>query len=225
MIRLGRRPVWIAASLAALLLAVGAGSAFGSSGRRDLRGKTSAHLAVQQAIARGPAAVVKLLEHPPSHAVLTQLEMRLWKDAHLRKELARAGRFVSTATRPGARSASNECTVEWIKIQLVPRGNSMYAQGVVGQTCVPPATEQYACGELDEFWLSDNSWHDMSYVCGATVDPVADPGQWSWAYPSAYCKSSATREYRVRAYGTAVIKGTVYGATTSWGYKYLACVS
>ncbi len=134
--------------------------------------------------------------------------------------------FGTPPTEPSGSSATATSTYHYCDlyvsyIKMVYPGNTAYAQALIGDYCNPPTTETYGCGELDEFWLSDSTWHDMSYVCGSVVP--AD--EWSWAYPSAQCRSSATREYRARGYGTEVEPGGTYGAVTVWTYKYLPCVS
>jgi hypothetical protein len=61
----------------------------------------------------------------------------------------------------------------------------------------------------------------MNRTCGNATGP----DEWDWSYPKAYCKYSATREYRVRGSGTVSDASGVWGAVTDWKYAYLACVS
>jgi hypothetical protein len=224
MIKLGRRSLGIAASLATLLLVLGANSAFGSSRHRGQHRQDSVDLIVQRALNGGPRAVKTLLQHRPSRAVLKALQWGLLKDRKIRW----AGRhWVLGSGIPEARAASagESCTLYVAYLKMVFPGNSRYAQALIGDYCSQPISgtvSTFGCGEIDEFQINDHQWHDKSYVCGPTVG--AD--EWSWSYPSAFCQAPWTRNYRARGYGTASDNTGVWGFVTPWTYvNNLPCLS
>lgn len=101
---------------------------------------------------------------------------------------------------PQAHPASGRCTVHNSWIQLKYSGNTVSAQGLAGSYCSPTVRFQFVSGQLQEFWLSTNSWHSMATVNGNTTGA----NEWSWAYPTIKCKSGASRNWRL--YGTAVVE-------------------
>lgn len=111
------------------------------------------------------------------------------------------GVAVSSAHPAGQKTVAHaagsdyRCDIHDYWIRLRRRRNTVSAQGLVGSLCtgLGKGGSQFAVGMLEEKWNSDGQWHIMASIGGKAVGD----DEWSWAYPTRLCRSSAVRWWKL----------------------------
>lgn len=116
----------------------------------------------------------------------------------------------------------NNCAVANEKLQVNKGVINRYVYGLAQNRCDDSIAWQWVCTQLDEFWVSTSSWHNMSGVACSNVEPGGQTITESVRIHR--CTTTQARQWRIISTGSAEnSSGDIDNGTTTYGGIPLSC--